>query len=94
MSFQEMLPRSIKNRTKLIEYVDDFMLNHPDIDKLVGAKGIDMMKINHQNHAAFISMILLLNRFDSLRKAFHGFIGHITIIAFLMTIFLWPLMLD
>ena len=58
-----------KKRTKLIEYVDDFMLNHPDIDKLVGAKGIDMMKINHQNHAAFISMILLLNRFDSLAQS-------------------------
>ncbi|MBP9044124.1 MAG: cobalamin B12-binding domain-containing protein [Spirochaetes bacterium] len=58
-----------KKRTKLIEYVDDFMLNHPDIDKLVGAKGIDMMKINHQNHAAFISMILLLNRFESLTQS-------------------------
>ncbi|HNX22556.1 MAG TPA: cobalamin B12-binding domain-containing protein [Spirochaetota bacterium] len=55
-----------KNRSRLIAYVDDVMTSRDDILSLVGKNGIDMMKINHMNHAAFMTIIFLLNRFSLL----------------------------
>lgn len=54
------------NKSKLITYVDNNIISRTDITALVGKDGLDMMKINHMNHAAFMSAVFLLNRFTLL----------------------------
>lgn len=54
------------NISKLIIHVDNAMTAREDLTTLLGEGGIDMMKINHMNHAAFMSAVFLLNRFSLL----------------------------
>lgn len=53
----------------MIKYVDEYMLSRKDILAVVGVEGIEMMKINHRNHAAFMSIVFSLNRFELLETA-------------------------
>ncbi|MCX7678493.1 MAG: cobalamin-dependent protein [Spirochaetes bacterium] len=55
-----------QKRDELVAYVDSAMFAQKDIEALIGARGADLMKNNHRNHAAFISMVLSFNRFDVL----------------------------
>ncbi len=57
-----------ENTGDLISYVDNEMISRPDITSLVGDNGIGMMKINHMNHAAFMSVVFQLNRFELLES--------------------------
>lgn len=57
-----------KNSIRLIRHVDDTMISRSDITDLVGENGIEVMKINHRNHAAFMHVIFLLNRFSLLEE--------------------------
>jgi methanogenic corrinoid protein MtbC1 len=54
------------NINNLIIQVDNAMIARRDISALVGEDGMDMMKINHMNHSAFMSAVFLLNRFSLL----------------------------
>lgn len=54
------------NINRLIIHVDNAMITRKDITSLVSVGGIDMMKINHMNHAAFMSAVFLFNRFTLL----------------------------
>jgi hypothetical protein len=47
-----------KNTDKLISKMNTLMLERPDIENLVGANNINMMKDNHSNHVRFIASIL------------------------------------
>jgi methanogenic corrinoid protein MtbC1 len=57
-----------RNRKKLIRFVDNAMISRGDIFNLVGEDGIEMMKINHKNHAAFMHVIFLLKKFSLLEE--------------------------
>jgi len=54
------------NKSKLITYVDNNIISRADFTALAGEDGLDMMKINHMNHASFMSAVFLLNRFSLL----------------------------
>ncbi|PKL15839.1 MAG: hypothetical protein CVV49_19380 [Spirochaetae bacterium HGW-Spirochaetae-5] len=54
------------NINRLIIHVDNAMITRKDITSLVSVGGVDMMKINHMNHAAFMSAVFLFNRFSLL----------------------------
>lgn len=43
---------------QLISKINTIMLERPDIESLVGANNINMMKDNHANHVRFIASIL------------------------------------
>jgi len=47
-----------KNAEKLIADMNILMGERPDIESLVGANNINMMKDNHANHVRFIASIL------------------------------------
>lgn len=47
-----------QNGDKLIERMNTLMLERADIEGLVGANNISMMKDNHANHVRFIGSIL------------------------------------
>jgi len=55
-------------RNLMIAHVDNAMTSRDDISSLVGKDGIDLMKINHMNHAAFMMIVFLLNRFSLLES--------------------------
>lgn len=42
---------------KLVEQMNDYMLNRADINELVGEINLDMMKDNHANHARFMESV-------------------------------------
>ncbi len=43
---------------ELVSKMNELMQNRPDIEELVGAKNLSMMKDNHSNHIRFISSII------------------------------------
>ncbi len=52
----------------LVAEVDEAMLSRRDLAALVGTDGKELMRSNHKNHAAFISLVLRFNRFDILHS--------------------------
>lgn len=55
-------------REELARYVDKAMFDKSDIEKLIGARGGELMVNNHRNHAALIAMVLSFKRFDVLHN--------------------------
>jgi len=51
---------------QLISKMNTIMLERPDIESLVGANNINMMKDNHSNHVRFITSILKNHNSDVL----------------------------
>ena len=49
----------IDRQIELIDKMNQLMLSRDDIDLLVGETNLQMMKDNHENHARFISSILI-----------------------------------
>lgn len=47
-----------QNAEQLIAKMNTLMIERPDIEDLVGANNINMMKDNHANHVRFIASIL------------------------------------
>ncbi len=54
------------NIDNMVQDVDNTLLSRTDINTLIGEDGIDMMKLNHRNHASFISVVLFLKRYSVL----------------------------
>lgn len=46
-----------KNLNALVEQMNQTMINRKDINELVGADNIEMMKDNHANHARFMESV-------------------------------------
>jgi hypothetical protein len=47
-----------QNAEKLISRMNTLMMERPDIESLIGANNINMMKDNHANHVRFIASVL------------------------------------
>jgi hypothetical protein len=55
-----------KKSEELIQKMNTYMLQRPDLDKLVGEKNVIMMKDNHANHVRFIASMLKNHNADVL----------------------------
>ncbi len=62
------------------------MSERPDIESLVGANNIDMMKDNHANHVRFIASLLKNHDPEYLLKPFCGYSEHIVVTDLQLTI--------
>ena len=47
-----------RKRERMVSRVNELMLERPDIEGLVGAGNIEMMKDNHSNHARYVEAVL------------------------------------
>jgi len=47
-----------EKQDQLVTEVNKIMLQHPNLNDLIGAGNIEVMKTNHSNHAKFVASIL------------------------------------
>ncbi len=56
------------DRNTLVSLVNESMMNRKDLSGLLGGNSVEMMTMNHENHAAFMANVFLLNQFEMLAK--------------------------
>jgi methanogenic corrinoid protein MtbC1 len=58
----------VKARDAMLDEVNTYMTEHPQISSLIGGNPLSMMYTNHRNHIHFLSTVFKFQRFDMLAK--------------------------